>query len=168
MRLYIERGFTVARRKRASTPSLRAGATLTPKGTSAVNALVAGGAAAASLAETVTLSRRSTLWEISVPEDMPVLGTAGWILFPAISHSDHLPSSRRASVTNRRSSCMEFGPVLDKASFIQEDSRPDQLLHPNRFQREGHHGCHIAAHFCLGRARCVTQRNEVELDSFCP
>ncbi|WP_084534258.1 TniQ family protein [Paraburkholderia dilworthii] len=28
-----------------------------------------------------------TLWEISVSEEMPVLGTAGWILFPAISHS---------------------------------------------------------------------------------
>lgn len=26
------------------------------------------------------------LWELSVSEDMPVLGTAGWILFPAISH----------------------------------------------------------------------------------
>jgi hypothetical protein len=28
-----------------------------------------------------------TLWELSVSEDMPVLGTAGWMLFPAISHS---------------------------------------------------------------------------------
>ncbi|WP_184048785.1 TniQ family protein [Paraburkholderia sp. MM5384-R2] len=28
-----------------------------------------------------------TLWEISVSEEMPVLGTAGWILFPAISRS---------------------------------------------------------------------------------
>ncbi|WOD14162.1 TniQ family protein [Paraburkholderia kirstenboschensis] len=28
-----------------------------------------------------------TLWELSVSEDMPVLGTAGWILFPTISRS---------------------------------------------------------------------------------
>jgi hypothetical protein len=28
-----------------------------------------------------------TPWEISVSEEMPVLGTAGWILFPEISHS---------------------------------------------------------------------------------
>jgi hypothetical protein len=59
-------------------------------------------------------------------------------------------------------------PVLRRPTQAGNARHAEQLLHPNHFQLEGRRGCQIAAHFCLGRAHCVTQRNELELDSFCP
>jgi hypothetical protein len=53
----------------------------------------------------------TTLWEISVSEKMPVLGTAGWILFPAISHSALQRFATLARLDASRLSHMQTPPA---------------------------------------------------------